>query len=183
MNGFGPNMTEDDLGIFVNDIVDCPAGRTKGWIPDGSRYCSTDLEVNKSIPAVNLRSILPSFSWFVSIGNLLEKRMRTPGDEWTIHDPIYGKMQSVTIQDGWMCLYLCGTPSDVWFMQKDIVNFVILCLSFLACHGVVREYPKSQLPFCQTIVPGPAWWGTSLPEGVISMTLRQAIKTPNQGSE
>ena len=48
MNGFGPNMTEDDLGIFVNDIVDPPAGRTKGWTPDGSRYCSTDLEVNKS---------------------------------------------------------------------------------------------------------------------------------------
>ena len=67
MNGFGPNMTEDDFGIFVNDIVDPPAGRTKGWIPDGSRYCSADFEVNKSIPAVNLRSILPSFSWFVCL--------------------------------------------------------------------------------------------------------------------
>ena len=182
MIGFGQNMSEEDLGIFVNDVVDPPFGRTKGWIPDGSSFCAPSLEANKSIPPANLKPLLPKFPWFVFIGNLLAKRQMAPGDEWIAHDPIYGKMQSTTIQDGWMCLYLCGTSNDVWFMQKDIVNFVILCLSFLSCHGIVREFPKSQLTFCQTIIPGPAWWSTSLPEGVISMTLKQTIEASSPSS-
>ena len=176
---FGQSMSEEEIGIFANDVVDPPYGRTRGWIPDGSSYCSPIQASYKDVPKSNLKPLLPKFPWFVSINNLMTKRQMAPGDEWTAHDPIYGRMQSHTIQSGWICLYLCGTSSDVWFMQRDIINFVIMCLCFLSCHGVVREFPKSQLPFCQTIVPGPAWWGTSLPEGVIGMTLNQSV----EGSE